>query len=490
MINLIVVYNPKNWPIEIPGVEVVSARSYLTDPSYNALGRARVYNLSRSYRYQSLGYYVSLLAAARGHRPMPNVMTIQDMKSQSIIRFVSDELDELIQKNLRDIQSPKFVLSVYFGRNVAKKYDRLSRHLFNLFPSPLLRAFFSRNNTRWQLQNIVPIPVSEIPADHLDFVRTVAGDYFAGRKVSVPRRVQTRYDLAILYDPAEKAPPSDANALKNFIRAAGNLKIGAELITRDDAGRLLEFDAVFIRETTSVNHHTYRLSRRAEAEGLTVIDDPLSILRCTNKVYLAELLQRNKIPVPATVVMHRENVAETLERLGLPCILKQPDSSFSQGVIKVEKREDFLLRATELLDKSDLVIAQEYMPTPFDWRIGMFDRIPLFACKYYMADRHWQIIRRSSGGRMYAGRAETMAVDDAPEAVVRAAIRAANLVGDGLYGVDVKEINGKPFVIEVNDNPNIDAGVEDAVLRDALYTRIMESFLRRIEKSRALTEGA
>jgi glutathione synthase/RimK-type ligase-like ATP-grasp enzyme len=58
-----------------------------------------------------------------------------------------------------------------------------------------------------------------------------------------------------------------------------------ELIEKEDYGRLAEFDALFIRETTGVNHHTYRFARRAEAEGLVVVDDPQSILKCTNKVY-------------------------------------------------------------------------------------------------------------------------------------------------------------------------------------------------------------
>ncbi len=76
------------------------------------------------------------------------------------------------------------------------------------------------------------------------------------------------------------------------------------LITKDEYGRIAEFDALFIRETTAVNHHTYRFSRRALAEGLVVIDDPESIIRCTNKVYLAELFARNRIPHPRTVVVH------------------------------------------------------------------------------------------------------------------------------------------------------------------------------------------
>ena len=62
-----------------------------------------------------------------------------------------------------------------------------------------------------------------------------------------------------------------------------------------------------------------------------------------------------------------------------------------------------------------------------------------------------------------------------------AAIRAANLVGDGLYGVDLKETAEGVFVIEINDNPNIDRGIEDAVLGDALYETVLRSFIRRIE---------
>ncbi len=134
---LIVVTHPNKWPLHIPGVEIVSAKSYLLEPSYSDMRGAKVFNLCRSYRYQSLGYYVSLIATARGHNPLPTVMTIQDMKSQPIIRYVSDELDELIQKSLETIQTRKFTLSVYFGRNLAKKYNRLSQHLFNLFPAPL-----------------------------------------------------------------------------------------------------------------------------------------------------------------------------------------------------------------------------------------------------------------------------------------------------------------------------------------------------------------
>ena len=73
MIPLVVVENPKSFPFDIEGAEVVPARAYLTDPKYAEMRRVAVFNVCRRYGYQSLGYYVSLLAAARGHKPLPSV---------------------------------------------------------------------------------------------------------------------------------------------------------------------------------------------------------------------------------------------------------------------------------------------------------------------------------------------------------------------------------------------------------------------------------
>lgn len=483
MSNIIVVDKPKNWPLEISGVKVIPAREYLTDPAYSELRGVKVFNLCRSYRYQSIGYYVSLLAEARGHKPLPNVATILDLKSQTVIRIAGNELDEMIQKSLKSIQSEKFEISIYFGRNTAKKYNRLSLHLFNLFQAPLLRAYFV-NKEKWELQNIDAIDASEVPDEHRPFVVQVATEYFGGRRLSLPKRETWKYDLAILFDPADEEPPSDEKAIEKFIKSAEGFGISAEVISKDDFGRLAEYDALFIRETTNVNHHTYRFAQRAAAEGLFVIDDPQSILKCANKVYLAELLTRHKIPMPKTKIVHKDNLSEVGPELGFPVILKQPDSSFSQGVVKVKKEEEFAAEAQRFLEKSELLIAQEFMPTPFDWRIGVINNEPIYACKYFMAGGHWQIINNQRKRNSRYGRSEALPIEIAPRHVVRTAQKAANLIGSGLYGVDVKEIDGKCFVIEVNDNPSLEFGIEDAILKDKLYTQIMSVFLQRLEESK------
>lgn len=483
MRTIVVVNNPKDWNFKTGGVEIVSAKNYLTDLSYSENKSMRVFNLCRSYRYQATGYYVSLLAEARGHKVFPNVSTIQDLKSQTIIRVISDDLDDLIQTSLKKIKSDHFTLSIYFGRNIAVQYDRLASQLYNLFQAPLIRAQFVFNK-KWILQSISPVPVNEIPETHWQYVEDFAGQYFSKKRIHSARISNSMYDMAILVNENETEPPSNHKAIKHFIEAGEEIGIRCETITKDDFSRIPEYDALFIRETTAVNHHTYRFSRRAFTEGLVVIDDPRSILKCTNKVYLAEILSKAKIHAPKTIIVNKENKDILEKELGFPIVLKQPDSSFSQGVIKVNNPNELKDNVENLLNDSDLIIAQEFRYSEFDWRIGIIDKEPLFACKYYMAKDHWQIYNWKGSKNDKYGNFESVPIYNVPKNILKQALKAANLIGDGLYGVDLKQIGSEVFVIEVNDNPSIESGVEDQIMKDHLYHTIMKSFKERIEKLR------
>jgi glutathione synthase/RimK-type ligase-like ATP-grasp enzyme len=483
MQNLVVVNDPKDWSFSQEGVEVVSARKYLTHPSYTTLEKVRVLNLCRSFGYQKIGYYVSLLADARGHRPMPSIETIQNLKDRAIAAIAGSDLQELIEDSLSKVHSNDFVLSVYFGRNMAQRHERLAKALFRMFPSPFLQAMFSKNEKsgRWRLDTLKPMAVDDLPRGHEAFAQEAATDFLKRGYVRPQKREQRPYDLAILVDPNLPEPPSNKKALQKFAKAGEDVGFNVEFIQQQDYSRLGEFDALFIRETTSVNHYTFRFACRAEALGLVVMDDPTSILRCSNKVFLAEMAEQQDILVPQTMIVHRGNVDDLVARLGLPCVLKQPDSSFSAGVCKVKTQQELTEQVEAMLEKSDLVIAQGFVPTEFDWRIGVLDGQPLYACRYFMADGHWQILKRDEGGKKEdSGRAETVPVEMAPTRVVKTALKACNHIGKGLYGVDLKEVAGKVYMIEVNDNPNLDAGFEDAVLGDELYLRVMRTFFARV----------
>jgi len=358
-----------------------------------------------------------------------------------------------------------------------------SRWDAGISPAPLLRVTFERKNAEWAIDAVRLIGAGEIPASHRDFVIEQARRHFARWPRRRRETERAAYDLAILHDPEEALPPSDPKALQRFVEAGRELGIRCELVEKDAYGRVAEYDALFIRETTAVDHHTYRFARRAAAERLVVVDDPESILRCSNKVFLHETLVRHRLPTPTTVVFARETADAVEREIGFPCVLKQPDGSFSRGVTRVDSAAEFRARADALFEDTELLLAQEFVPTEYDWRIGVLGGEPLFACRYFMARGHWQIVRRS-GARVHTGPVETLAVEDAPAGVVPLAVKAARLIGDGLYGVDLKRIDGRATVIEINDNPNIDAGVEDGVLGDELYRRVMRHFLTRLEDRR------
>ncbi|HTN33680.1 MAG TPA: RimK family alpha-L-glutamate ligase, partial [Marinobacter sp.] len=107
----------------------------------------------------------------------------------------------------------------------------------------------------------------------------------------------------------------------------------------------------------------------------------------------------------------------------------------------------------------------------------------IYACKYLMVKGHWQIYQHSESASESGG-FETMPTYEVPKNVIHAALHATKLIGNGLYGVDIKQSGNRVAVIEVNDNPSIDAGVEDRFLGGELYTLIMQEFLSRMEENR------
>jgi glutathione synthase/RimK-type ligase-like ATP-grasp enzyme len=477
---LFVVSQQEDWPCDVPGVTVISAQTYLMDPAYGDTGSTKVFNLCSTYRYQSQGYYVSLLAEARGHQPLPDVQAMKDLHAGTLVQDVAEKLGNLIDCSLLRTPDDAVDMNVYFGRDADERHPHLSEQLFRLLRAPVLHARFERADGRWHLCGVYAGNIRDIPPHHRECAAQAAMAYLKEQKIRSNASPSKPPSLAILHDPARAESPSNPAALRKFREAAELLGMHAELVTPEDAARIADFDALFIRDTTNVDHYTYRLSRQAADAGLVVIDDPGSILRCNNKIYLNELLARHHISTPKTLVVHSGNADQIIAALGLPCILKQPDGAFSLGVVKIESEQTLQAKVRELLRESELVLAQEYLPTEFDWRVAVLDRRALFVCKYYMAPGHWQIIKHEQQ-RICEGRTEALSVGEVPDDVVKIALQAANLIGDGFYGVDIKQVGCQYYVIEINDNPNVDAGNEDAVLSDALYREVMGVFRKRID---------
>ncbi|MDX1543292.1 MAG: RimK family protein [Christiangramia sp.] len=481
MNKYIVVNHPETWTISPEHVKVISSREYLTSPEFSKLKKARIFNLCKDYSYQSKGYYVSLLAEARGHLAIPTVKNIVDLGEPKLVKIVSEDFDDLIQQSLKNIKSQEFTLSIYFGQNVAAKYKELSTMFFRHFQIPFLRVKFNFT-TRWNIKSIKAISEAEIPKEHKESMLFFAEQYFAKKRYDTPRANPFEYDMAILVNPQDPAPPSNAKALRKFTELAEKMGFYTEVISPKELSRLSAFDALFIRQSTEVNNEAYAFARKAQQEDIAIIDYPDAILKCCNKVFMAEALENAGIPTPKTVIVHKENKNSVLEKIGVPVVLKSPDSTFSFGVKKATTENEYEEMVTAMLKKSELVIAQEFSPSEYDWRIGVLDGEAFYACRYYMAKGHWQIYNWNAKKKAEQdGNADCLPIEKVPSKIIKNAVKAAKLMGKGLYGIDIKEVNGKALVIEINDNPNIDAGVEDAYYGDKVYTDIIKALKNRLD---------
>jgi glutathione synthase/RimK-type ligase-like ATP-grasp enzyme len=479
---VILVDSARDFPNADTPHKVITTKDYLARAGLFRGTRPKIINLSRSFAYQSRGYYSSLLAEARGHRVIPTVETMVDLGARQLYAQALPELDDGLAKAIAiadDKTMPKRIL-VYFGTAADRRFDRFGRLLFDWFRCPVLEVTVE-NGDRPQIKRLAAVPVTKLTPEELREFHAALHTHTTREWRSKKDRAPPRYSFAVLFDPNEKMPPSDLPTLKHWSRIAEKQGVEIEPITRRDLARLAEFDALFIRETTSIDNHTYRFARRAVQEGMPVIDDPISMIRCTNKIYLHELMDSNGIATPPTVILAgMHDLGRAGEQLGFPMVLKVPDSSFSRGVKKLDTAPELEALAREWFEDTDLLLAQAFMPTPFDWRVGVLGGKPIFACQYMMAKKHWQVVKHRANGAPLEGAHNTVPLSQAPPAIIDVGLRAAQLIGDGLYGVDIKETQNGIFVVEVNDNPNIDHGIEDAAEKDQVWIELTRWFTDRL----------
>ncbi|MDQ9090598.1 RimK family protein [Pseudoalteromonas haloplanktis] len=438
---------------------VITFNTYLRDyPKHNE-PKTRIINLCDSSQYLSKGYYCSLLAEARKHQVLPSVKTINALRSGQTLMLSIGVLTD----------------AVYFGQAVNELQNKAAKSVFKQYPAPILFVDQQGLLKQGSLASLNAEQHHEFVAKLTEFTQTQW-------RISSTQKCY-RWDMAILVDHNEKVPPSDKDAIARFIKAAAKHGIHAQALSFDEIDNIAQFDALFIRQTTAIDHPTYRLASKAQSLGLVVIDDADSILRCCNKVYLHDAFNYQKVPSLKTLVVADQNddtITQLENTFTYPLVLKMPEGSFSKGVYKVADRTELVAKLNELFEFSALVLAQEYMYTEYDWRVGVLNGRAIYACRYLMARNHWQIYNHDAK-RFFSGGFETLPTFELPKAVLDAALKACKTVGKGLYGVDVKEHQGRAYVLEVNDNPSIDHKVEDAYLGDELYMLIMDEFKQRLE---------
>ena len=279
---------------------------------------------------------------------------------------------------------------------------------------------------------------------------------------------------------------AEFEALLRYRAAAEELGHQADYLFRRELKNIPKYDAVLIRALTDPLNSSFVAARMAELHGKPVIDDSRSIVICCDKIHMYRRLAAARVPVPRTVFcgrgdMDERRATQLLEELGPRLVLKAPNSSFSQHVEAVRTPGEFTRVGERFLRRADRIVVQEFVESEFDWRVGVLGGEPIFACRYVIPQESFKILAIVDGKTRVCP-VEAVPLAEAPPRIVAAAVAAAGAVGDGLYGVDIKQRGDEFYLIEVNDNPSIEAGYEDKILGDKLYARIMKSLVQRVER--------
>lgn len=283
--------------------------------------------------------------------------------------------------------------------------------------------------------------------------------------------------LAVFVERYTIARAGELEALMRYKTVAEARDHEIHYLFRPELAKIPNYDALFIRALTDPLNASYVAARIAEMHGLPVIDDPKSIRICCDKINMYRHLQRANVPIPATVFLGRNDLTparaeEILAQLGTPAILKAPHSSFSSHVEKAHTPDEFVTIGKRFMHRSDRILAQKFVRTHFDWRVGVLNGEPLYACRYTIPENTFKV-HANINGRKCEGRVEGSRLEDVPPSIIDAATRAARAIGTSLYGIDLKITpDGSVYVIEVNDNPTISAGEEDSYAPE-IYEKIV-----------------
>ncbi len=277
-------------------------------------------------------------------------------------------------------------------------------------------------------------------------------------------------------------------ALERFKLTAESMGHGFEFLFKKDLNRLGEFDSIFIRANTDPMNTAYVVSRMADAMGKVVIDDPHSIRTCSSKVVLDGLFKQNEIPAPKSLLFdgnyRPEGLKYIFDYLKFPVVVKAPYTKFSSHVEKAHDEAEFKEITSRYLKNATPIVLQEFMPTSFDWRVGMLDNKVLYLCKYMMPKGGWKVKSIVNGKNIWG---DTVPIfrKNISRKLENLAIKVSQCVGDGLYGLDIKEVNGEYYCIEINDNPSFYGGLEDGKDKD-IYEKIIE----RLTSGRRVKPGS
>jgi ribosomal protein S6--L-glutamate ligase len=253
-------------------------------------------------------------------------------------------------------------------------------------------------------------------------------------------------------------------------------------ILRHGGRTLPHYDAVIPRIGASITHYGLAVLRQFEVQGVFPLNESVAIGRSRDKLRALQLLARDGIGMPVTAFAHGPRRAEDVlkEVGGAPCVIKLLEGTQGRGVILAETAASAKSIIEAFSAANMNILVQEFIK-----EAGGVDIRALVVGGAVVAS----MMRSSKSGEFRAnlhrgGKAEPVALSQDEH---KTAIRAAEVLGLNVCGVDMLRSNRGPLVVEVNSSPGIE-GMEQASGADVAGAMI-EFLERHARRGETRTRG-
>ncbi len=230
--------------------------------------------------------------------------------------------------------------------------------------------------------------------------------------------------------------------------------------------RVHDFDAVIPRIGASITFFGLAVLRQFEQMGMYVLNDSMAIARSRDKLRAVQMLSRYDIGLPPTAfVRDRDDVLHAIRRVGeVPVIIKLLEGTQGVGVILAETEKVAEAIIQTLHSARQNVLIQKFVRESQgqDIRALVVGDHVVAAMKRKAQPGEF----RSNVHR--GGSTEATKLDAEYE---RTAVRAAQIMGLRVAGVDMLISESGPQVLEVNSSPGFE-GIEKATGIDVAGTII------------------
>ncbi len=276
-------------------------------------------------------------------------------------------------------------------------------------------------------------------------------------KIGILSRSRRCYSTRRLVQAAEQR--GHAVKVLNTLRFAIELeKSEPDLYYRSK--RLSEYDAVLPRIGASVTYFGTAVVRQFEQMDVFTPNTANGIVNSRDKLRSLQILSRHEIGIPQTAfVRDRKDVLPAIERVGgAPIVIKLLEGTQGVGVILAESTKVAEAIIETLHSARQNVLVQKFVAESRGKDVRAL----------VVGDRVVAAMRRVAQGNEFrsnvhrGGKAELIDLEPAYEA---AAVRAAQIMGLRVAGVDMLESNDGPQIMEVNSSPGLE-GIEGATQLD------------------------